>query len=331
MTSVYLIASERSGTNLLRRHFTQHQNVYFGMSPAHLLKHLYYREPYYGDLNDNAIFKTYIQDAINLCKIHFSPWDIELDADEILEDYSDKRNSILFASYLMTRYAKEKGYQGYFCKDNFLWEFSLDVSRTLPNAKFIYLYRDPRDFVLSQMKRNHGHNSVIHFSKVWQYEQTRSIRVVKDLQEQGRCHSLSYEEFIQNPQDYIQDICTFLEVEYSDSADNKASDKIIDNVHEWKNLNSPIDSNNTQKFLTELSSKEVKIIESICAQQMNYLGYTPLHPPYKITPLDKGFDFLNLLFSKIKRAVILKFKENDTLQQRSQLLKKLSINYTKRG
>src|SRR5690349_3847480 len=103
---LFLIASERSGTNLLRKRLTASQSYYFGPSPAHFLKHLYYREPFYGNLAEDARFQSLVEDALALCFVHFSPWDIELDAAGVVADYGDrKRDAVHLSDYLMTRYA----------------------------------------------------------------------------------------------------------------------------------------------------------------------------------------------------------------------------------
>ena len=73
ISPIYIVASERSGTNLLRKLITNHQNVYYGGSPAHFLKHLFYKEPYYGALSVDENFLKLINDALSLTQYHFSP------------------------------------------------------------------------------------------------------------------------------------------------------------------------------------------------------------------------------------------------------------------
>ncbi len=330
MTSVYLIASERSGTNLLRRKITESQNIYFGMSPAHLLKHLYYNEPYYGDLSNNENFTRFIKDALDLCYLHFAPWNIKLDTETILNSYESRaRTSIIFCDFLMQLYAIEKGYEGYLCKDNCLYEFSLDIANKLENSKFIYLYRDPRDFVLSQLKRPESHKSIIRYSNMWAYEQTRSIRVAQELKTSNRCYSLSYEDFIGNPESHIEKICDFLDVDINYNERIKDTETIIEDVHEWKNLNSPIMANNRNKYLTGLSKKQVKIIECITCKQMKYLNYdTENKNDYNLTLCDKLYDlWISLSHRVAKKMKISNDKQPETVVQRSKLLKKFSINY----
>lgn len=336
MKSLYLLASERSGTNLLRHLLNTHQTYFFGMSPAHLLKHLYFNEPYYGDLSDNVNFKNYIKDAIALCHTHFSPWDVHLDATELVKSYKDRpRSSVYFCDYLMNLYASEKGYESYFCKDNFIHEFATDIKYKLPDSKFIYLYRDPRDFVVSQLKRPNANRSVIHYANVWVYEQTRCIRMALELAQDSRCYSLSYESLIKQPEFHINDICKFLDVPYQQNENDleKVRDKIVDQVHEWKNLNKAVDASNKEKFKKELSAHSIRIIEAISHKQMLYLGYQPVsQQKLKVTRTDRSYDKIrDILLRLYDKFKTIKSPNPVSVEDRSKLLRKLSINYFNRG
>jgi hypothetical protein len=43
----------------------------------------------------------------------------------------------------------------------------------------------------------------------------------------------------------------------------------------WENLSKPIMSDNAKKYLKELSSKDLLVVESVCAEPMSALGYQP--------------------------------------------------------
>ena len=272
---IFIIGSERSGTNLVRKRLTQSQSIYLGPSPAHFLKHLYYQQPYYNDLNKDTNFLKFLQQSIDLCVVHFSPWDINWIAEDLLIEFSEQeRSSISVMHFMMNKYAAEHGYSGYICKDNYLYEFALDIERFLPNAKFIYLYRDPRDYVLSQLKRPESINSVFRFSILWSYEQTKSIMVANQLSKIGKCVFLGYEEFIENEEIKLIELLSFMKV--NRSKDSGYQDLVKEEIHDWKNINSSTKKDNFNKFLNELSPRKIKNIERDCYLQMNYLGYEPL-------------------------------------------------------
>jgi hypothetical protein len=43
----------------------------------------------------------------------------------------------------------------------------------------------------------------------------------------------------------------------------------------WSNLSKGVISNNSQKYLKDLTESEIKAIEKICWYEMKYLGYQP--------------------------------------------------------
>lgn len=322
---VYLIASERSGTNLLRRRLTDCQSWYFGPSPAHFLKHLYFREPFYGDLAEDRNFLAMIGDALELCYVHFSPWDIRLTAEEVLAGYGSRpRTAIHLAHHLMLVYARSKGFASYFCKDNWLYEFALDIAHNIPDARFIYLYRDPRDFVLSQSKRPGASRNVIEHALLWDYEQVRSIKAASVLREAGRCMYVSYEALIADEQRVLAELCAFLEVEMH-APSGRGKDAIVDAVHEWKNLGGETLKNNSRKFEREMRTSDIARVESICALTMEKLGYQRVagrrKPPGRV---ERGL--ATILYGGWRWLANRRRSEPATVTQRAALLRRLQIN-----
>lgn len=277
---VFLLASERSGTNLLRRRLTERQSVAIGPSPLHLLKHLYFAEPYYGDLDDDRNFLTLIEDARGLAYKHFSAWDVEITSRDVLGEYRDvvgqNRSAIGIMHALYTMYARRKGYQTYFCKDNNLFDFVEEIRAELPHARFVYLHRDPRDVVLSQLGRPTQIKSVSYLAQLWRDEQIKCIRRAYDLERKGLVTRVAYESFICDEAATIEVLCEKLHLSLRDDVVNRFSAEQTD-IQEWSNLNKPTMVDNYGKFQEGLSRSAIRTIEAICWWQMQWLGYSPLH------------------------------------------------------
>lgn len=324
---VYLIASERSGTNLLRKLITQHQNIYFGPAPAHFLKHLYNTEPYYqSELSMNETsFRILTQDALKLCNVHWSPWAINFDVDAVMSSYKkqyDVYNSIYLSHYLMSEYAKSLGYKSYFCKDNHLFDYPFEIKSFIPNAKFIYLYRDPRDYCLSQKKRTLQTDSVIKIAKLWRQEQEKSISALFHLGATNIVF-LSYEDLITKPHQQIKRICDFLGVSYRGEASDTPAMHGSIVTKEWENLNKPIIKKNMKKYLAELSRREIEAIEYIVFNQMKYLGYDVVKTK-KPSLVYRFYDEIVLDFYSIIRRRYFKDSRDAWSVPRSELTAKIA-------
>lgn len=328
---VFLLASERSGTNLLRKLITQHQDIYFGPSPAHFFSILYYKEPYYGDFSEDVNFKSLIKDSLDLCYIHFSPWSVKYNVEEIFEKYKlnnfPKRNSILLSHMLMTMYAQEHGYKSYFCKDNCLYDFVFEILSNLPNSKFIYLHRDPRDFAVSQYERTLQTDSLLRISSLWAYEQVKCISAYTSLKKE-QIIKISYEEMIQNSEKILIGLCDFLDIKYKE--EKKEVEIFTGTTEEWANLDKPIMKNNSKKYLKKFTKNQIEIVESIVNQQMKFLKYEFETEAKKMKFYKK---LIEILVGEFKFRFRLKFsnkkQENELNIKRSEFISKLAVKWNK--
>lgn len=319
---VFLLASERSGTNLLRRRLTEYQRDYFGPAPLHLLKHLYWAEPYYGDLAVDANFENFVSDALGLAYRHFSPWDEEITVSQVKSEYDvifhKKRTAVGLMHVIYSIYAFRKGYSSYFCKDNHLFDFVSDIKLLIPESKFVYLYRDPRDVVSSQINRPLQNKSVLFLADLWRNEQVKCIRHAEFLEKSSDVIFLSYEGLIENESFSVKKLCDFLDVEMLNEKRSFSAKENID-IQEWKNLDKPTIKNNSGKFLTALSKSKIKKIEGLCWNQMVWLGYEPLSESRAYVSNRKMK--LDTLLGKILKLLFWKFNSSGTTEQQMDRVK----------
>lgn len=320
---VFIIASERSGTNLLRKRITEHQTIYFGPQPVHFLKHLYLNQPFYGDLLEDQAFSALIDDALDLCYIHYAPWEIDITVDQVLEDYDQyysNRSIFGVMDFLLNAYARDQEYASYLCKDNNLFDFVPQLLHNFPNACFIYLYRDPRDVVLSQLKRKQQPNSIAKSSRLWKEEQLKCFQLFQQKFDEQTL-MLSYESLIEQEERELNRIFDFLNT--PPDAREKQKIKENDTTKDWKNLNRPTLKNNKNKYLNGLSKRQVQMVEFICRDEMKLLGYEQEYESrtFSATALNVN-EFLGKLkyvarvfyYKYIKRKPILKKKKAERIK-----------------
>jgi hypothetical protein len=302
--------------------------LYYGPSPAHFLKNLYYREPYFGDLRDDGNFRELLRAALKLCTVHFAPWDIDWTVESLLAEYGERpRDSLFVMDFMMEKYVLEQGRQRYISKENFLFEFALDIAARLPGARFIYLYRDARDVIASQCKRHGGAGGVYRFAKLWEYEQTRAIRVHEILAAKGRSVAVSYEQLVADEDTVVRRLLEFLGTDAIVSGEG-LSERVDVVVQEWRNLGRQTITDNFGKYRSELSRRQLALVEGVCRLQMRHLGYRPVVDEVE-APARR--DILLDRFVQVADQIRVGFVRGPSMapvvRDRSRLLRSLYVNY----
>lgn len=279
---IFIISSERSGSNLLRRRLTEIQSEVFGPQPLHILKILYYAQPFYGDLKIKNNFFNFLKDCLGLAYNHFSPWTKKISVQEIIEwhenEWSSSNYSVVSVMHAMnTIYARKNGYKTYICKDNNIFNFCYPIVSEIPTSKFIYLYRDPRDVVTSQLSRPTQSRSVVKLATLWRDEQIKSIQAISSpILNNSQIVKVSYEDLVSDEQKVLKEICLKFDLQYdiqikkNDIYSSEQAD-----IHEWKNLNKPTNTSSVGRYKRMLSKRKIKLVENIAWHQMNYLEYKP--------------------------------------------------------
>ena len=161
-----MIGEQRSGSNLLRLILNKSPNV-AAPHPPHILLNFHNLTSFYGDLNDSGNFTQLVEDVCEFVNRNPVPWTkTEITVDKVLSK-CEKRTLIDVYEAIMEIYAEAHGANSWLCKSmqNVRWIDQLEEH--FSNAKYIYLYRDPRDVTLSFMKAVVGHKHPYCIAKKW--------------------------------------------------------------------------------------------------------------------------------------------------------------------
>src|SRR5690606_25896813 len=81
-----------------------------------------------------------------------------------------------------------------------------------PDARIVYVIRDPRAVVASVMRTPWGaRHSVLAHARRWR----RSIGWVRALTADGRVSTVCYEELVRNPEEELRKVCRHVNVEWT--------------------------------------------------------------------------------------------------------------------
>lgn len=278
---IFIIGTERSGTNLLRLILDSHQEIAIP-HPPHILKNFFKLEPLYGDLGRDANFKKLISDVVVSVELHPYPWGIKIDRDRIFRGAKERDLiNVFFAIYEQYRESVNKKRWG--CKSTFMIHHVALVREYYPKAKFLYMVRDGRDVAVSAKKTIFNRYSVYYTAQLWKKEQQIGIYWLNKLTEDD-IYLLRYEDLLADPQEAVRSICAFLDISYQEGMLNffetREAEKSGRLNTAWKNTSRPIIKNNFGKFKVELARSEVDLFEAIAGSELDYFSYELTRPFY---------------------------------------------------
>ncbi|MFH1045362.1 MAG: sulfotransferase [Candidatus Omnitrophota bacterium] len=278
---IFILGTERSGTNLLRLILNSHPNIAIP-HPPHIMKNFFKLEPLYSDLSKDANFKRLIQDVVTMVQLHPYPWGIKIDKDKIFRDIQE-RNLIniyfaIYDQYLESAHKKRWG-----CKSTFMIYHVALTRHYYPTAKFIYMVRDGRDVAVSAKKSIFNRYNVYFTAGLWKKEQGIGIYWLNKLSKND-IFLIKYEDLLNKPEETVRSLCSFLNESYQENMLNffntEEAQKSSSLSAAWKNTASPIIKNNFEKFKNELREDEVNLFEAIAAPELDYFSYALTKPFY---------------------------------------------------
>ena len=276
MVPIFMIGTQRSGSNLLRLMLNQLTEI-ASPHPPHIFERIHPLLGNYGNLSDEHNFAQLVDDVCKLVELNPVEWqDVSLDRKEIISRCSNNRCLAAVYGAVYDIYAEAQDASTWCCKSLVNIHYVDIIEKHFDRPKYIYLYRDGRDVALSFQKAVVGEKHIYNIAKNWTDTQEKAIELIEKI-EPERVFCISYELLTQNTRDVAKSLCGFLGVQYTDSmmdfyktseARNAASSSKL-----WGNVTSPVMSNNSGKYKTEMPEDDIRIFESVAGHVLDRLGY----------------------------------------------------------
>lgn len=135
-----------------------------------------------------------------------------------------------------------------------------------PDALFIHILRDPRDYALS-MRKAWG-KSLDRSAHRWKCQVRKYLADVAAVRPIH--HELHYEDLVQAPRQTLRAVCDRLDVPFSESMLQLTVP--AENLGDARGLVT-VDGSNTGKWRAKLTQREIEGIESIAGRLMAEVGY----------------------------------------------------------
>ena len=164
------------------------------------------------------------------------------------------------------------------------------IQRHLPEAHFVHVVRDGRDFALSVIPLWFGPNSIADAAAEW----TRTLRVAREQAERLDAYlEVRYEDLVCDARPTLERVCEFLRLEWEDSMLDyhlRARERIATeapeqlwvegrlvprrerlDIHRW--LAHPPRRDRIGRWKRELPDADVEAFERIAGEKLEQLGY----------------------------------------------------------
>lgn len=271
---IFIIGTERSGTNLLRLMLNAHSGIAVP-HPPHITKFFGPLEHLYGNLAVDANFRRLIADVCCMVELHTYPWEIEPDREQVFQKAVD-RNLLAVYFQIYDQYLAYTKKRRWACKSTFMIEQVDDILNYYPDARFIFMVRDGRDVAVSSKKSIFNHFHVFYTAKRWQREQRLGLDWLARLPAE-QITLLKYEELIADPDSTIRNLCKFLGEDFEERmlAYHRSSEAIKSGSLSvsWENTSKPVMRDNSLKYRQQLTKEEIIQFEVIANKEMAALGY----------------------------------------------------------
>ena len=275
MRPIFMIGTQRSGSNLLRLMLNQLPEI-AAPHPPHILQRMMPLVASYGDLSRRDDFMQLVEDVCRLVELNPVAWEgVRLDRRDVAGRCRE-HSLVAIHGAVYDVCAEAKGAATWCCKSLANIHYVPQIEAYFRDPRYIYLYRDGRDVALSFRKAVVGEKHFYHIAKEWAATQDLALKYQRTI-DPARFLGVSYEELSGNPGATARRICAFLGVPYRESMlDYHGTDeakRAASSSDLWSNVTKPVLSNNSRKFLREASERDIRIFESVAGRVLDALGY----------------------------------------------------------
>lgn len=276
---IFLICSERSGSNLVSSIVGQHPDVY-SHPPYHLGRDLIMRlpevvaggvsSPAWTVLKDNAVARVAKYRGDDEAA-RLRTW---LDEQPVLSPRA-------IARFVYQQMPAEAHGKHVFVKENNAHRMLAFLVDCFPDARFIFQVRDPRDYLLSAVVRR-GHwmgnkfGSVRNALHVWRDDQLGGLAAY-GLLGRERVFLQRYEDLVGRFDETMPALCAFLGLEFDQRMrqfhEAEHAQKLAVKGGPRENLARPLMTDNFRKYRNGLSKSRIRMVEAYVGDLMDRFGY----------------------------------------------------------
>jgi hypothetical protein len=109
---------------------------------------------------------------------------------------------------------------------------------------------------------------------LWRENQEVCLAQQHRLTKKNLWSTVSYKDLIINEDQVLKKLFREFSLPYNPSTNDSVFYNESTDIQEWENISKRTITNNFDKYLTALTKNQIKLVESICWNQMKALGYS---------------------------------------------------------
>lgn len=328
---IFLLASERSGTNLIRVICGSHENI-TAPAPPHLLLSFLPALPVYGDLTVDHNFLRLCRHVVTVLDHQLGSWQASF-TPEALASEVEERSFMAVFDHVYDEERRRTGAGRVFFKENETFDHVDTLRAFYPDAQFVYLVRDGRDILASWLRSPTHFGTLAHGAALWSEQQRKCIAAYRALSKAGSVHALYYEDLVSRPDETVRGLCAFLGEDYSpEMLEFYRRPAVVEEaraIENWRHLSRPIIEQHLKLYRTRLSRRQVRRFETIAFRELRLLGFELENEVHRLIGarklrglVQKGWLFL----SKALRGRLMSWSEAQRRRRRVQALNRMGID-----
>jgi hypothetical protein len=153
------------------------------------------------------------------------------------------------------------------------------ITAELPFAKFIYIYRDPRDVSASGVRVPWSSRSIVAQAKGWNRIQ-REHRRLMGVMPRERYMEIQFEDLVRAPERELRRVCGFLGEAFAPEmlgfAEQSRAGLEQHNAAWAGSIPMPLDAGAIGRFRERLTDRQIRTVQRIAGAEMERLGYRPV-------------------------------------------------------
>lgn len=292
---VFLICSERSGSNLIRVILDAHPQI-FAPLPLHLGRDIVAH--FHAAIVHKNASKSWEHMMMRIVKRVKRLYGVDMSEKifNALDTIGDFSLSTIYRAVYSTL-SEEKQYTILFLKENNLHKFLFALLYTFPDAKFVFQVRDPRDYLASAKGlRNRWLGNKFGSNKraleLWREEQLCGLSALFHLGAE-RVFLQRYEDLTADPETVLTQLCAFLCIDYQPAMlefyKRDATIKSATLGKALENLQKPLMTHNSGGYKSKLTHSQIRMVEAYLGNILERFGYSCDYPESKNPSLFRSF------------------------------------------